>query len=213
MNKRKSIIYSIIIVLILLVVVIYTSYAFFAATVSNGGEQVTGSTNDLSFSVNATVIHKATKLIPVSESAVNTAVNKVSNNCIDTENKDVCSMYEVSVQNTGTNISLYGFVRTNTSTYITNNLKFKVYTRSNNTYTAITDATSVSNNSGDSVYFKVNNVNYTTNLTTNQTQTYYVVFWINEINDSQNDDQDKDYSCKFGFEGTDGAQLSVLFSV
>ena len=213
MGKGKRLIYSVIIVLILIIVVVFSSYAFFAATVTNGGQQVTGNTNDLSFSVNATVIHKATKLIPVSENDVNTAVNKASNNCIDTENKDVCSMYEVSVQNSGTNISLYGFVRTNTSTYTTNNLKFKVYTRSNNTYTAITDASSVSNNSGDSVYFKLNNTNITTSLATNQTQTYYVVFWINEINDDQNDDQNKDYSCKFGFEGTDGAQLSVLFNV
>ena len=213
MKSSKKLILSILLTLTIIVIAIYATYAFFSATVNSTGQQITGSSDNLNFSVNANEIHKATQLIPVSENDVDTAVNKASNNCIDTENKDLCSMYEVTVQNTGTNLSLYGFVRTNTSTYTTNNLKYKVYTKTGSTYTAITDATSVSNESGNSVYFKKNNVNYTTSLSTNQEQKYYVVFWINEVNEDQNDDQNKDYSCKFGFEGSDGAQLSVLFSV
>lgn len=213
MNNNKKLVLSIFLTLTIIIIAIIGTYAFFSATTQSAGEQITGSTNNLSFSVTANEIHKATKLIPVSENDVDTAVNKTTNNCIDNDNKDICSMYEVNVQNTGPNITLYGFVRTNVSTYITNNLKFKVYTKVNNTYTDITDAASVTNQSGNSIYFKKNNVNYITNLASNQTLTYYVVFWIEEINDEQNADQDQNYSCKFGFEGSDGSQLSVLFNV
>lgn len=213
MTKGKKIFISIVVILLIIVAVVYATYAYFQATANKTGDNISGNSYNESFTITATQIYKASNLIPVSETVVDTTVSKETNTCRDNDNKDTCSLYKITVNNGTSATSLNGFIRTNTSTYITNNLKYKVYTKTGTTYTAITDAESLSNNSGDSVYFKKNNTNVVTSLAANATQDYYVVFWINEKNESQNDDQEKDFSCKFGFEGTDGAQLSASFNV
>ena len=192
--------------------VVYGTYAFFNAT-ATPNNSVSGVSADISFSVNASVVYKATNLIPVTEANMDSTVNKASNNCRDNDNRDVCSLYKINIVNSGEASALNGYVITSSSTYTTNNLKYKVYTKSGNVYTAVTDAMILSHNSGDSVYFKSNNVNLTTNIAINETKTYYIAFWINEVNGVQNADQEQNYSCKIGFEGLNGSSLSIPFNV
>lgn len=92
-----------------------------------------------------------------------------------------------------------------------------VYTENGGTYTPVTDALVLTHNSGDTVYFKKNSTNYTTSLldgTTNpQKVTYYIVFWISEIEGEQNEDQSKTFDCKIGFESIYGDKLTSTFVV
>lgn len=213
MTKTKRLLLSIIVILLIAVGVVYATYAFFQATVDSTGDNVGGQSSSGAFSVTPTVVHKATKLIPVSEATVNATVNKASNNCVDNNNKDTCTLYKVTVANGVDPITINSFVRTNSSTYTTNHLKYKVFTKSGNTYTAVSDAMVISHNAGDSVYAKLNNTNITFSLLANATQDLYFAFWIEEVNQAQNDDQNKDYSCKIGFEANSSTQLSVSFSV
>lgn len=210
-HSLKKTFVSVIIIVLIIISVSYVTYAFFQSYVSK--EAITGTKYNVDFNVNANVVYKASKLIPVSSETVDKAVNKATNKCLDNNNRDVCSLYEVSVTNTGVELSLNGFIKTNLSTYTTNNLKYKVYTKTNNTYTAITDDMTVSNEVDSKVYFKKNSSNYTLLLPANSTLTYYISFWINEVNGEQNDDQEKDYSCNFGFEGINGSKLSASFNI
>lgn len=213
MQKSKKILLSIIVILLIALGVVYVTYAFFQASIDSTGDNVGGESSSGSFSVTPTVIHKATKLIPVSENTLNATVNKASNNCVDNDNKDTCSLYKVTIVNGEDANTMTAFVRTISSTYTTTNLKYKVFTKSGNTYTAVSDAMTLSHNAGDSVFAKSNNSNVTFSLQTNGTQELYFAFWIQEVNQAQNDDQNKDYNCKIGFEANNSTQLSVSFSV
>lgn len=210
MQKSKKILIAIIITIIIVSGVSYGTYAFFSASATDNS--IGGTSQELDFNVTATEVYKASSLIPISENTADTTIN-ATNQCRDNNNRDICSLYQVTVTNSGITTSLTGFIRTTSSTYTTTNLKYKVYTKTNNTYTAVTDASSLSNDSGGSTYFKTNNNNYIITLPNNSSQTYYVLFWINEIKADQNQDQGKNYSCRFGFEGTTGSQLSASFNI
>ena len=71
----------------------------------------------------------------------------------------------------------------------------------------------VNNTKDSNVYFKKTNNNYNISLAVSGSLTYYVAFWIEEISGEQNADQSKTYSCRFGFEGVNGANLSAEFDV
>lgn len=211
MKKTKKILIAIIITIAIVGAIGYTTYSFYTATATDSS--IEGSSKDLNFDITAKEIYKATGLIPISEETADLAINNIDNQCKDNNNQDLCSLYEVTLTNSGVATSLTGFIRTNSSTYITNNLKYKVYTKNQDTYTAVTDLQSLSNDSGGSTYFKKDNNNYVTTLNKNETVTYYILFWLNEASSEQNDDQEKNYNCKFGFEGVNGSKLSASFSV
>ncbi|MBQ3422753.1 MAG: hypothetical protein IJH34_14085, partial [Romboutsia sp.] len=107
----------------------------------------------------------------------------------------------------------YGFVKTSSSSYTTDNLKFKVYILEGGVFTPVTDVAAVSNLNDGVAHFVKNNVNYAILLPANSTKSLYVAFWINEITASQNADQEKDLNCRIGFEGVGGSQVSVSFDV
>lgn len=210
-NKTSQAILSIIMISLFIISFVFATYSYFQSRTQKNN--VSGATLEMRYFVEANSMYQASKLIPVSSSTVDTAVNKNSNVCRDSSDKDVCSLYEVTVTNNGLALGLTGFVRTDTSSYVTSNLKYKVYTKSGSTYTAVTDDLSVSNESGNSVYFKKGSNNVSITLSNNQSQTYYVAFWINELNSDQSNDEGKSFSCKFGFEGMNGSELTASFNV
>ncbi len=211
MSKSMRVIIAIVVTLLIVSGVGYATYAFFSASATDNS--IGGTSHEVDFSVTSHEVYKASSLIPVSEDTIDSALNKADNKCRDNSNRDVCSLYEVNVSNSGVTTSLNGFVMTTSSTYVTNNLKYRVYTMSNGIYTAVTDTLSLSNDSGGSSYFKSNNSNYSITLPTGGNQDYYIVFWIQEINGEQNMDQGKNYSCRIGFEGVNGSKLSAAFNI
>ncbi len=213
-SKRKILIISIIVVIIILVA--GGTYAYFTASGSNSGN-IVGSTYTSDFGIEVYEVQKSTSLIPLNDDLVTTAVSKASDKCLDNDGQEICSLYKLDVVNNGAAIDLQGFIRTSTSTYTSSNLKYMVYTENGGTYTPVTDALVLTHNSGDTVYFKKNSTNYTTSLldgTTNpQKVTYYIVFWISEIEGEQNEDQSKTFDCKIGFESIYGDKLTSTFVV
>lgn len=213
-SKRKILIISIIVVIIILVA--GGTYAYFTASGSNSGN-IVGSTYTSDFGIEVYEVQKSTSLIPLNDDLVTTAVSKASDKCLDNDGQEICSLYKLDVVNNGAAIDLQGFIRTSTSTYTSSNLKYIVYTENGGTYTPVTDALVLTHNSGDTVYFKKNSTNYTTSLldgTTNpQKVTYYIVFWISEIEGEQNEDQSKTFDCKIGFESIYGDKLTSTFVV
>lgn len=207
--SRKVLLYIMLIILII-ISVSFATYAYFQATDT---KTFSGDSYNADFSISATSEYQATKLIPVSSSIITKAVNKSTNKCRDDNNRDVCSLYKLSVTNNSIAITLSGFVKTINSTYTTDNLKYQVFSLSGSTYTAVTDVLTVTNTSGNSVYFKKNNANYNTVLAENGSITYYIAFWIEEIEGEQNADQLKTITCKFGFEGINGANLTADFDI
>lgn len=213
-SKIKILIISIIVVIIILVA--GGTYAYFTASGSNSGN-IVGSTYTSDFGIEVYEVQKSTSLIPLNDDLVTTAVSKASDKCLDNDGQEICSLYKLDVVNNGAAIDLQGFIRTSTSTYTSSNLKYMVYTENGGTYTPVTDALVLTHNSGDTVYFKKNSTNYTTSLldgTTNpQKVTYYIVFWISEIEGEQNEDQSKTFDCKIGFESIYGDKLTSTFVV
>lgn len=216
MNSSKKKVLIILIIVVIIIAVVGGTYAYFTASGSNSGN-IVGSTYTSDFGIEVYEVQKSTSLIPLNDDLVTTAVNKTSDKCLDNDGQEICSLYKLDVVNNGVAIDLQGFIRTSTSTYTSNNLKYMVYTENRGTYTPVTDALVLTHNSGDTVYFKKNNTNFTTSLldgtTTPQKVTYYIVFWISEIEGEQNEDQSKTFDCKIGFESIYGDKLTSTFVV
>ena len=215
-SKRKTVIISIIIVIIIIAVVIGATYAYLTASSTNSGN-IVGSTYTSNFGIEVYEIQKSTSLIPLSDDLITTAVSKTNNKCLDNDGQEICSLYKLDIINNGIAVDLQGFIRTSTSTYTSDNLKYMVFTSNGNTFVPITDVLTLSHNSGDTVYFKKDGNNYITKMfdgsTTPQTVTYYIVFWISEIEGEQNEDQSKIFDCKIGFESIYGDKLTSTFVV
>lgn len=210
-SKTKGLFFGIILVITIVILVTGGTYAFFVANAQNAS--IVGTTYSSDFGIEAFEIKKATALIPVDDTDISKVIAKSSDKCIDNDGRELCSIYKIDVINKGNSIELQGFIRTSNSTYTTENLKYQVY---NSNFAAVTDVMTITHNSGDTVYFKKGEQSYPINLadgTTNETKvSYYIVFWISEINEPQ-DDQDKTYDCKIGFESIYGDKLTSTFNV
>jgi len=210
-SKTKGLFLGIVLVVIIVIVVAGGTYAFFTSSAQN--DSIVGTTYSSDFGIEAYEIKKATALIPVDDSNISNLITKTSDKCVDNDGRELCSIYKIDVINKGTAIDLQGFIRTSNSTYTTENLKYQVY---NSSLVAVTDVMTITHNSGDTVYFKKAEQSYQIKLgegTVNPvTLSYYIVFWISEINGPQ-DDQDKTYDCKIGFESVYGDKLTSTFKV
>ena len=213
--SNKKIIILVVITIILIGGVVGT-YAFFMASKTNSGN-IVGSTYNSNFGIEVFEVQKSTSLIPLSDDLITAAVSKTNDKCLDNDGQQICSLYKLDVVNNGNPIKLQGFIRTSTSTYTSNNLKFMVYTTNGNQITPVTDALTLTHGSGDTIYFKKDSNNYVTNMSdgTNSPQkiTYYIVFWISEVGGNQNEDQSKIFDCKVGFESIYGDKLTSTFVV
>lgn len=213
-SNKKIII--LVVITIILIGLVGGTYAFFTSSKTNSGN-IVGSTYNSNFGIEVFEVQKSTSLIPLSDDLVTTAISKTDNKCLDNDGQQICSLYKLDVVNNGSPIKLQGFIRTSTSTYTSNNLKYMVYTSNGNQFTPVTDALTLTHGSGDTVYFKKDSNNYVTNMSdgTNSPQKiiYYIVFWISEVEGDQNEDQSKSFDCKVGFESIYGDKLTSTFVV
>lgn len=126
-------------------------FIFNASTRNNN---IVGSTYNANFGVEVYEIKKSSSLMPVKDDLITTLISKSSNQCMDNDGQEVCSLYKLDVVNNGLPLDLHGFIRTSNSTYTSDNLKFMIYTKNGNVYTPITDIITITHNSGDTMYFK-----------------------------------------------------------
>ena len=119
---KKKLIFSILSVAVISVFSFGVTYAYYIASTSSdiGGETASG----LNTTLTLNTIYNSTKLVPLDDGLVKTAITKDTNKCIDKSGYEVCTLYKITLSNTVNSESLYGYVRTAQSTYTTENLKY-----------------------------------------------------------------------------------------
>ena len=206
---RKKIELSIFIVMgVIIVTLLGVSFAYFFAATNNSGNNITGQTYNFGASINITTIYRATNLVPLKNNLVSVAISKDSNKCIDKNNREVCSLYSVTLSNTGDTVLLTPSVTTTNSTYTTTNLKCQLYDSS---FNPVSDVITPSNTAGNKVYFTNNSNNMNINLSSTS-QTYYLVVWLSDTLSQQSSDYSKSYSGTITFESSNGGEVYVDFT-
>lgn len=203
---NKKILFSILGVLSIIVVTTGVTYAYINASGSVGFS--TSTKEGLNTSLNLTTVTSASTLVPLQDSKIKTAISKASNKCIDKNNYTVCSLYTISLSNSKTSESIYGYVKTINSTYTTNNLKYQIYDSS---YNAVTDVMTISKTANEYVYFKKGTSQVT--ITSTGSKTYYLVVWLSDTNSEQSSDYSKTFKGAIGIElvGVSSGRLEATF--
>ncbi len=206
---RKRIELSIFVIIgILIITLLGTAFAFFSASTSGGGNNIEGETFDFGASISLTTIYRATNLVPLQNNLVTTAISKQTNKCIDKNNRDVCSLYSITLSNNGDNVNLNPYITTTSSTYTTNNLKCQLF---NNSFTAVSDVITISNSANGKVYITSSGNNVSINLT-NTSKTYYLAIWLTDTLSSQSADYSKAFSGTITFDAGNNGQVYVDFT-
>ena len=204
---EKKIFGSICLVLgIAIIVSTGASFAYFSSSTSNEGN-ISGTTVNFDVNLNLTTIHQSTNMIPLQDTLVATAISGV-NKCIDTKGYEVCSLYKITLTNSGDTFVLNGYLKTSSTTYTTGNLKYQIY---DTNYTAISDVMTPSLTANEKVYFTKDSNMVTTSMNHNDTE-YYLVMWITETNTLQNADYSKSYTGLVGFETLSGERIEATFT-
>lgn len=207
---KDKLLFSILGVVAISCITFGATYAYYASSVSDTitGEARGGLTTTLTLDTT----YKASKLVPLQDSLVKTAISKDNNKCIDASNYEVCSLYKITLTNTSSSETLYGYIRTNTSTYTTDNLKYQIFDSS---YNALTDVITLSKTADTTVYFEKSSSNYS--VTSTGTTTFYLAIWLTDTGENQSADYSKTFSGYIGFEsvdyaGTDTGKIEAGFN-
>lgn len=204
---KNKIYISVMAVLIISALTFGATYAYYVSqdTKTFTGEIEKGIVSTL----NLTTTKSSTNLVPLQDSKIKTAITKSSNKCIDKNNYEVCSLYTITLTNTNVSENLYGYVKTNTTTYTTTNLKYQIFDSS---YNAITDVMTISKTANDLVYFKKGTTQVS--ITSTGTKTYYLAIWLSDTNSDQSSDYSKTFNGAIGFElvGSPSDKLQATLS-
>lgn len=204
---KNKIYISVMAVLIISALTFGATYAYYVSqdTKTFTGEIEKGIVSTL----NLTTTKSSTNLVPLQDSKIKTAITKSSNKCIDKNNYEVCSLYTITLTNTNASENLYGYVKTNTTTYTTTNLKYQIFDSS---YNAITDVITISKTANDLVYFKKGTTKVS--ITSTGTKKYYLAIWISDTNSDQSSDYSKTFNGAIGFElvGSPSDKLQATLS-
>lgn len=210
-SKFRIGVISIILVILIIFLVVGGTYAFLTASDSNNNV-ISGSSYDFDVDLELAPIKTSQALVPLSDSDIDKAITGTYN-CVDSYDNDVCSIYQVDIVNHGNLVNLYAYVKASNSTFTTDHLKYKVYTKTGDNYTAVSDVITLSNNANDKKYFVYDDVNYRFGLNTDQSTTYYFVFWLSGIEEDQNEDMDKTFNGVIGIEASDGENITANFGI
>lgn len=184
------------------------TYAYFAASKNGTGTNITGNTFNFGASISMTNTYQATQLVPLSDSLIGTAVSKSSNKCRDASSYQVCSLYKITISNSGDPVTLYPYITTTSSTYTTNNLKCKLF---NSSFTAVSDVITLSRTANAKTYITSSSSNYAVNMTSTS-QVYYLAIWLSDTNASQTTDYSKTFSGTITFEAPGTGSVKSSFT-
>lgn len=190
------------------------TFAYFSGQVSSNANDVSGKTYKFDVTLNITSV-KSGNLIPVVDDLIDDTLNS-THVCTDTRGYGLCSLYKLTLNNTGEAQTMTGYLTTLSTTYTTNNLKYQLFTKSGNTYTAASDMKSVPivANATSDFTLSSNNINVSlSNGTTSAYSTdYYLAVWISDPGTNQLVDSNKTYNGKITFVSTRGDSISANFS-
>ena len=102
--------------LVLAIVIVVTTSTTFAYLIASNTTDVSGKTADFNVKLALTTVHKSTNMVPLKDSLVVTSI-KNTNKCINKNNYEVCSLYKLTLSNTGNSFTLNGYLKTSSTTY------------------------------------------------------------------------------------------------
>ena len=202
-KKLNKILVSVLAVILITTLTVGVTYAYLVA---HDSQNITvKSASGINSVLTLTTVKETSNMVPIMDNKIVTAIK---NNCVDKNNYDVCSLYNVKLTNTSSVESLYGYVRTVSSSYTTTNLRYQIFDSS---YNAVTDVMTISNSSGGFVYFEKSSGKLT--ITSNGTNNYYFVIWLTDTGAEQSSDYSKVFNGAIGFElvGSGSGRLEANF--
>lgn len=202
-KKLNKILVSVLAVILITTLTVGVTYAYLVAQDS---QNITvKSASGINSVLTLTIVKETSNMVPIMDNKIVTAIK---NNCVDKNNYDVCSLYSVKLTNTSSTESLYGYVRTVSSSYTTTNLRYQIFDSS---YNAVTDIMTISNSSDSFVYFEKSSSKLT--ITSNGTNNYYFVIWLTDTGAEQSSDYSKVFNGAIGFElvGSGSGRLEANF--
>ena len=202
-KKLNKILVSVLAVILITTLTVGVTYAYLVA---HDSQNITvKSASGINSVLTLTTVKETSNMVPIMDNKIVTAVK---NNCVDKNNYDVCSLYSVKLTNTSSAESLYGYVRTVSSSYTTTNLRYQIFDSS---YNAVTDIMTISNSSDSFVYFEKSSSKLT--ITSNGTKNYYFVIWLTDTGAEQSSDYSKVFNGAIGFElvGSGSGRLEANF--
>lgn len=202
-KKLNKILVSVLAVILITTLTVGVTYAYLVA---HDSQNITvKSASGINSVLTLTTVKETSNMVPIMDNKIVTAIK---NNCVDKNNYDVCSLYSVKLINTSSAESLYGYVRTVSSSYTTTNLRYQIFDSS---YNAVTDVMTISNSSDSFVYFEKSSSKLT--ITSNGTKNYYFVIWLTDTGAEQSSDYSKVFNGAIGFEliGSGSGRLEANF--
>lgn len=228
-NNGKGIFYGVIGIATLIVAIIGATFAYFTATAQsdNAAINVTSYTGfNVSLSMEKLAPTAAVnKLIPLDDTLLPNALdgNNGKGLCIDNNNDQVCSIYKMTLANTGGAAEIVGYLEATENTYTTTNLKYQIYTT---TAEGDTNHEKVFTSLGAAVNAPVKGADVSTlpkftlaSGTDDDTvlsigegsagspvyATYYLVIWLDDTGLPQNDDIGKTFLGRVTFNAVNGS--------
>lgn len=208
-NERKGqgTFYMIIAMLTLIVAIVGATFAYFSLQASDentvkGNAAKVG----LSLEVRKVSVDATGDLVPLDELLLEKAIKGDSETgsqmCVDKNGNTVCQVYEVKVTNEGTAATAVNGTLTLTAETITN-LKWQIMTDQDTPVTdsgqfKTTDDTEIAKN--DTVEANPG------------TKSYYIMIWIDEIEEDQNDSDTGAFTGVVSFTSADGSGVTGTFS-
>ena len=189
--------------------IIGATFAYFNIDVNNN-TVIGGSTHNFDISLTLTSL-KVGNLVPLRSSLIDQTMNS-NNKCIDLNNNDICSYYQVTLTNNGSAETLSGYIKTETSNnpYTTDHLHFKLY---NSSYIAVSGESIISPTVDSKNYLKTTTGDTNLNISVpNGSSTYYLAVWLNDSdNANQLEDVNKRFVGSLEFVSTNGENVLAQF--
>ena len=212
-------------ILILLFSVSGTTYAYFAMTDSNNNT-ITGNMATVDLTLDVTRIYPEENanttgvMIPQLETKA-ALESALKGKCVDANNNVACQVYKVVIENKGGSATevvdgkvafFSNSAMTNDISLLMPNLKWRLVSSVNES----NPSSSVLGNNSNHIANAID-TSFVSNLslTTNSKFTYYLIVWINEINDDQNDksthEVTKTFYGRVTFDSSNGTGVTAAF--
>ena len=183
-------------IIIYFITVTGSTYAYFALSVSSDNKiSGTTATANLALTVSKVFPSNTNNLVPQLESALGSAISSTYK-CVDGNNNNVCQVYKITIKNTSTaSVDISGYIHFSGVTNLPN-LKWRLLDNES------TMGTHNSYNASGADNLFVDRVK----LSSNQTNNYYMVIWINETNSAQSDTGT--YGATISFKSSNGTGVT-----
>lgn len=206
MKKLSNKFIIVVIVLGMTFMALGATFAFYTINISSSGN-INVNTYNFNIGMSLSTV-KSGNLIPLSSTLIDRTIAS-NNKCIDLNNNNICSYYQIDLNNSGVAENLVGYIKTESgTTYTSNHLHYKLY---NSSYVAVSGEGVIDSTVGSMNYIQYNNSNLNISVPVGNS-TYYLVLWLSDIGDNQLDDIDKSFVGSIEFTNINGANLSARFN-